>query len=116
MSKLRVGVVGVGHLGYHHARNYARMEDVDLVGVADMEPARLDEAKEKLGVRTFLDAGELIPHVDAVSVAVTTTAHYDVASQFLKKGIQRTCTQCPSSTHLECLNHPISMSFSFTEQ
>lgn len=87
MGKLRIGVVGVGHLGFHHARNYARMDDVELVGVADLEQARLDEANEKLGVQTFAEAADLLPMVDAVSVAVTTTAHFDVASLFLKKGI-----------------------------
>jgi predicted dehydrogenase len=87
MANLKVGVVGVGHLGFHHARNYARMEDVELVGVADLEQARLDEAAEKLGVSTFADAGELLSRVDAVSVAVTTTAHFEVASLFLKNGI-----------------------------
>jgi predicted dehydrogenase len=87
MSRLRIGVVGVGHLGFHHARNYARMDDVDLVGVADLEPARLEEAAGKLGAQTFESAADLLPHVDAVSVAVTTTAHYEVASLFLQKGI-----------------------------
>lgn len=87
MGRLRVGVVGVGHLGFHHARNYGRMEDVELVGVADLEPARLDEARERLGANVFAEAGELLPLVDAVSVAVTTSAHYEVASEFLKRGI-----------------------------
>lgn len=87
MDKLRLGVVGVGHLGFHHARNYAGMADVDLVGVADIDPARLNEVCERLGVRAFASAGELLPLVDAVSVAVPTTSHYEVASQSLSSGV-----------------------------
>ncbi len=87
MDALRVGVVGIGHLGFHHARNYARMDDVYLAGVADVNEERLDEAREKLGVRTFSSAAELMPHVDAVSVAVPTTSHYELAQEFLKNGI-----------------------------
>ena len=100
MKKLRVGVVGVGHLGFHHARNYVRMPDVDLVGVADIEPERLREAEQKLGVRTFTDAAELAPLVDAVSVAVPTTYHHRVASEFLKRGIH-TLVEKPISTTVE---------------
>jgi predicted dehydrogenase len=100
MAKLKLGVVGVGHLGYHHARNYASMEDVDLVGVADIDPARLNEARERLGVRTFATAGELLPLVEAVSVAVPTTAHYEVASEFLRSGIH-TLIEKPITTTVE---------------
>ena len=87
MDALRIGVVGIGHLGFHHARNYARMKDVDLVGVADVSEERLNEARDKLGVRAFEDPAELMPLVDAVSVAVPTTSHYRVASEFLKRGV-----------------------------
>jgi len=87
MAKLRVGVVGVGHLGFHHARNYARMPDVELTGVADIDPARLDEVGRELRVRTFSRGEDLLPLVDAVSVAVPTTSHYEVAAGFLRKGI-----------------------------
>jgi len=87
MEKLRVGVVGVGHVGFHHARNLARMEEVDLVGVADTDPVRLAYVGRELGVQTYSSGHELLPHVDAVSVAVPTKSHYEVASPFLESGI-----------------------------
>lgn len=87
MSRLRVGVVGVGHLGRHHARVFAALEGVELAGVAD---SRLEQARtvaEPLGVPAFADYRELLSRVDAVSIAVPTHLHHEVASAFLDHGI-----------------------------
>lgn len=111
MSKLKVGVVGVGHLGFHHARNLARMPEVDLVGVADTDPRRLEEVKERLGAPTLDDAAELIPMVDAVSVAVPTTEHFSVASEFLKNGIH-TLVEKPIAPGVEEANALVEMAAS----
>ncbi len=87
MSALRVAVIGVGHLGRHHARVLAGIEGVDLVGVAD---ARIEQARavaEPLGTRAFDDYRALLDQVDAVSVAVPTSLHREVAGAFLERGI-----------------------------
>ncbi len=84
---LRVGVVGVGHLGRHHARVLAGIEGVKLVAVAD---ARLEQARAvagPLGAEAVADYRELVDRVDAVSIAVPTTLHREVASAFLSRGI-----------------------------
>ena len=86
MNKLRVAVVGVGHLGQHHARIYAAMPDVTLVGIADTNGVRAQEIAAKYGTDAFTDARELIDRVDAVSVAVPTVAHLEVALPFLAAG------------------------------
>ena len=78
VKKLRVGVIGVGHLGQHHARIYSQMPEVDLVGVADTSEARGKEIGEKYHTRYFLDYARLIPMVDALSIAVPTQNHYEV--------------------------------------
>jgi predicted dehydrogenase len=83
MKSLRVAVIGVGHLGQHHARIYAAMEGVTLVGVADTNPARAEEIAAKYRTVAFTDPRALIDRVDAVSVAVPTVAHLDVARPFL---------------------------------
>jgi predicted dehydrogenase len=80
---MRVAVIGVGHLGQHHARIYAAMEGVELVGVVDTNRARADEIAAKFGATPFSDAREVMDRVDAVSVAVPTAAHLDVALPFL---------------------------------
>ncbi len=81
----RVAVIGVGHLGQHHARIYAAMDGVELVAVADTNRARAGEIAAQHGTRAVADARELLGQVDAVSIAVPTTAHVDVAMPFLER-------------------------------
>ncbi|HOJ69149.1 MAG TPA: Gfo/Idh/MocA family oxidoreductase [Candidatus Hydrogenedentes bacterium] len=87
MNNLRLGVIGVGHLGYHHARLYAAMDGVELVGVADLDDARREKAVANFGVRAFADWRELLnAGVDAVSVATPTTTHAEIADACLRAG------------------------------
>jgi predicted dehydrogenase len=87
MKPLRVGVIGVGHLGQHHARLLAAMPGVELAGVVDINAARAAEIAAKYGVPAFTAVGELLGRVDAVSVAVPTVAHVEVAMPFLERGV-----------------------------
>ncbi len=86
-DKFRVGVIGVGHLGRHHARILSALEDVQLVAVADIKPGRAEQIGGPLGARPVTDYRELVGLVDAVTVAVPTEAHGDVAVPFLERGI-----------------------------
>jgi predicted dehydrogenase len=83
---MRVAVIGVGHLGQHHARIYAAMDDVELVGVVDTNRARGEEIARKFGSIAFADARQLDGRVDAVSVAVPTEAHLAVSLPLLDAG------------------------------
>ena len=85
-SRLRVAVIGVGHLGQHHARLLAAMDHVDLVGVVDTKAGRADEIAAQYGTRAFRDAAEVRSLVDAVTVAVPTESHVDVALPFIEQG------------------------------
>jgi len=85
-KKVRVGVVGVGHLGRHHVRLFRGL-DCELVGVADPREEARQFAAETHGVPTFADHRELIGRIDAVSVVVPTKLHREVASVFLENGI-----------------------------
>ncbi|XOF34211.1 MAG: Gfo/Idh/MocA family oxidoreductase [Candidatus Electrothrix sp. YB6] len=78
-SKLRVGVIGVGYLGRFHAMKYAAMEDVRLIGVADVDQARAQAVAEECGTKAFTDYQPLIEQVDAVSIVVPTVHHHAVA-------------------------------------
>ncbi|HLG54487.1 MAG TPA: Gfo/Idh/MocA family oxidoreductase [Vicinamibacterales bacterium] len=86
-ERLRVAVIGVGHLGQHHARLFASMGDVELIGVVDTKPGRADEIAAAHGTRGFASAGALVGHVDAVTIAVPTVSHVDVAWPFLERGV-----------------------------
>ena len=87
MKRLRVGVVGVGHLGQHHARILASLPDVELVAVADSRPEQAQTVADRYGTRAVSDYHELLGRVDAVSIAVPTVLHREVAGTFLSRGI-----------------------------
>jgi predicted dehydrogenase len=86
MTKLRVGVIGVGSLGQHHARNYTEIKDVVLAGVADADPARALEIAVRHKTQAFTDHHELLRQVDAVSVVVPTSLHHAVARDVIAAG------------------------------
>ena len=87
MKRLRVGVIGVGHLGQHHARLYAGLSGAALEGVADTDPDRARSVAERYGPTVYPDAASLLAKVDAVSVAVPTTAHHVVVKRCLEAGV-----------------------------
>jgi predicted dehydrogenase len=82
---MRVGVIGVGHLGQHHARIFDAMEGVTLVGVADTNRPRAEDVAAKYRTAPFSDARALLDQVDAVSIAVPTVLHLEVALPFLEQ-------------------------------
>jgi predicted dehydrogenase len=84
---LRIAVVGVGHLGQHHARLLAAMEGVELVAVVDTKPGRAEAIAAQYGTDALLDSAALPGRVDAVTVAVPTESHVPVALPFLERGI-----------------------------
>jgi predicted dehydrogenase len=86
-SPLRVAVVGVGHLGRHHARVLASLPEVRLVGVVDTNTSRAAEVARAHGTAVFASVQDLPGAVDAVSVAVPTEAHAAVAIPLLEAGI-----------------------------
>ncbi len=86
MKSIRAGVIGVGHLGQHHARLYASLPGAQLVGVSDQSIERAKVVADRHGVRVFHTAEELLPQVDVVSVAVPTSGHYAVAKACLLAG------------------------------
>jgi predicted dehydrogenase len=84
---VRAGVIGAGHLGYHHARIYHALEGVELVAVADVDPARREKAAADFGVPAVASPGELLRMgVDAVSVVVPTVLHEEVTLECLEAG------------------------------
>lgn len=87
MNDIRVGVIGVGYLGKFHAEKYAAMDGVSLVGVSDTDKEAGNAIASKCNTRFHADYRELLHEVDAVSVVVPTTYHYDVAKECLESGV-----------------------------
>ena len=86
-TPLRVGVVGVGRIGALHAQIYARLEHAALTFLCDVDAAKAQQAAREHGGRACADFRELFGAVEAVSLAVPTTAHYAIAREFLTRGV-----------------------------
>ena len=86
MKQLRAGVIGVGHLGQHHARHYATLPGATLVGVCDASPSRAQVIAERHGAQAWTELGDLLKQVDIVSVVVPTSAHFETTKACLEAG------------------------------
>ncbi|MGB3297137.1 MAG: Gfo/Idh/MocA family oxidoreductase [Phormidesmis sp.] len=84
---VKVGVIGIGNMGQHHARVLSRLKDVQLVGVSDVNVERGIETASKYQIYYFEEYQKLLKHVDAVCVAVPTRLHYSVGMACLKAGV-----------------------------
>ena len=84
---MRIAVVGVGHLGRHHARILATLAGVELVAVADINRARAAEVASASGTSPLSDYHDLLGKVDAVTLAVPTELHREIALPFLAAGV-----------------------------
>jgi predicted dehydrogenase len=100
VDKIRVGVVGVGSLGRHHARVYASLPRASLVGVADIVPERAKEIADLHATRAFTDYRQLLGSVDAVSIATPTVRHAEIGAPFLEQGVH-VLVEKPISHRLE---------------
>lgn len=106
MSRVRVGVVGVGVMGDHHARIYSTLKDAKLVGVYDGDLVRGQEVAAKYGCPPFSDLESLCASVDALSVATPTSTHFPIALTLLRAGkhllIEKPLTLDPAEAQELC--------------
>jgi predicted dehydrogenase len=86
MKNLRVGVVGVGHIGSNHARLYAEIPAAEFTAVYDVDPVSNRTIATKFGATPAKSLDEFATMVDAASVASPTNTHYDIARSLLAKG------------------------------
>lgn len=83
---IRVGVIGVGYLGQHHARIYSEIEEAELVGVADVQREKAETIAGKYHCKAMNDYRDMLNEVDALSIVTPTTTHYPIALDCLKSG------------------------------
>ena len=87
MSTIRVGVIGVGSLGQHHARHFSENPRCELIGVVDLNESAANRVAKNCHTQSFSDFKKLLGQVDAVSIVVPTVGHFEVASFFLNHGV-----------------------------
>jgi predicted dehydrogenase len=101
MARLvRVGVVGLGQWGQHHARIYHHLPDVTLAAVVDTSPFEVMASAKRYQAVGYRDYRMLFGKVDAVSLAVPTALHYEMAREFLQRGVH-VLVEKPITTTLE---------------
>jgi len=83
---VRVGVIGVGYLGQHHARIYSELKDAELVALVDIDGGRADALAGKYQCEAYSDYREILHKVDALSIVIPTTSHYCIALDCLRAG------------------------------
>ena len=103
MKKLRVGVVGVGHIGGNHARIYAELPQAEFIAIFDIDPGHAAEIADKYKAKAARSLEEFAEMVDAASVATPTSAHFSVARDLLMRGkhllIEKPITENTADAH-----------------
>lgn len=87
MNKIRCAVIGVGYLGRFHAQKYKLIPNAELVAVCDLNQTAAEAVGHELHVPAYTNYSDLLSKVDAVSIAATTSTHYEIAKIFLENGI-----------------------------
>jgi predicted dehydrogenase len=87
MNPLSVGIIGVGHLGALHTKMYSQIPNAHLVGVFDVDSTRAEKIAMEFRIQAFAQLDDLLAHVEAVSIATVTQAHYNAAMQAIKRGV-----------------------------
>ncbi|MCM8762866.1 MAG: Gfo/Idh/MocA family oxidoreductase [Candidatus Omnitrophica bacterium] len=100
LNKIKVAVIGVGHLGSIHARIYKNLKACELVAVCDTDPQRLKDISRAFRVAAYSDYRALFDKVEAVSIAVPTQLHYAIVRDFLEHDIH-TLVEKPFTTELK---------------
>ena len=102
MNKLRLAVIGAGHLGQFHAKLLAKADDVELVGVVDPLPGARQNVAVACGTWAYADHREIVDRIDGAIVATPTKYHHQVAMDLLRRGIPVLVEKPLASTVAQC--------------
>ena len=105
---IRIGVVGIGHLGNYHLQKYAKLPGCRIMGVVDVDPERAAKAAEIYQCEACSNHRDLIGKIDAASIAVPTKNHYEIARDFLRAGID-VLLEKPIAATLREANHLVKL-------
>jgi predicted dehydrogenase len=85
-NTIRIGVIGVGHLGNFHVKRLKEISEISISGIYDNNPIRIDEISNHYDVKSFSSLQKLLEISDAVSIVTPTPYHYEIANLALDKG------------------------------
>jgi predicted dehydrogenase len=106
VDQLRIGVIGVGHLGALHAKMLVDIPGVRLAGVYDVDQKRASRVAEEHRTHPCTDVHELLQAVDAVTIATSTSAHFATACSALEAGkhvfLEKPITETPAEAEQLC--------------
>jgi UDP-N-acetylglucosamine 3-dehydrogenase len=86
VQMLRIGVIGLGSMGKNHARVCSEIEDINLVGVSEIDQSVLKKISERLYTKAYSDYKKLIPDIDCAIISTPTSTHYKIAMDLLDAG------------------------------
>ena len=84
-KKVKIGVIGAGHLGKHHIKHLSNHSLVELVGFFDIDKENATSVSQTFNIKNFDNEDDLIDLVEAISIITPTETHYDIAVKCLKK-------------------------------
>lgn len=87
MEKLKIGVIGTGHLGKLHVKMFKQITECEVAGIYDSNNQTAAEVAREFNIKAFENLDNLLNLIQAASIAVSTTAHYEIAKKCLEKGI-----------------------------
>ena len=86
-KSIKIGVIGVGHLGQHHVRHFKNLQHANLVGIFDTNRERAKEISKRYNIKNFEKINLLLNQIDAVSIVTTTKYHGEIAELCIKNKI-----------------------------
>lgn len=87
MNKIKVGIIGVGHLGRLHTQNYKLIPEADIIGVYDLNFERCQAVANEFQTTAFNNVDQLLNQIDAASIVVSTMSHFELTRACLERGI-----------------------------
>ncbi|MCI0496209.1 Gfo/Idh/MocA family oxidoreductase, partial [candidate division KSB1 bacterium] len=87
MKNVKVGILGVGHLGRLHVQNYKSIANAEIVGIYDINYDRCQEVAREFQVEAFEKLDHLLDRIEAASIVVSTIHHFEITKACLNKGI-----------------------------
>ena len=84
---MKTGVIGVGHLGKFHTKIYSQLQDSQLIGVFDLNQEKAARVAEEFGTKSFSDLEQLLKQIEAASLVVPTSSHFEVGKKVLGQNI-----------------------------